>query len=246
MEEGRGTWARRGIVYSDGRLKGPTKNLKAQVDAPVLCLYLTGMGTIQEARGVLATAEGSLRQLMEQAMREQRYSDVAEVAGLAEGLARLLQAPGRSIQVEPQAPVASRELADADSQVLERRPAGKGRKSEYPKFIREGDKLVKIGWSKKNKSSYEHKAPRAAVNAFARHLAGNVVEGKVFVVEDLFPIPDIANGGDLPSYQAYVTLAWLRHAGVIEKKGRNGYVLRRAVQDAAAIDEIWTSTQTRR
>lgn len=197
------------------------------------------MGTIQDAKGVLAAAEGSLRQLIEQAMREQRYPDVAAIAGLAEGLAKLIQ--GRASESAAMFGASEQSLNAAAGKPA----AGKSRKTEYPHFVREGDKLVKIGWSKKNKSSYEHKAPRAAVNAFARHLAGNVVEGKVFVIEDLFPVPDISNGGDLPSYQVYVTLAWLRQEDVIQKKGRDGYILRRGGLGDGALDKLWAALPAR-
>jgi hypothetical protein len=31
---------------------------------------------------------------------------------------------------------------------------------QYPSFVREGDNLVKIGWSKTQKAEYEHKSPK--------------------------------------------------------------------------------------
>ena len=209
---------------------------------PVLYLYLMGMGTIQEAMGVLAAAEGSLRHLIEQAMREQRYSDVAKVAGLADGVSRLLQE--RLLEVG-EAEEERESTPRAAVLSAKKRVDGKSRKEEYPHFVREGDKLVKIGWSKKNKSSYEHKAPREAVIAFTRHLTGSVQDGKVFVIENLLPVPDVGNGGELPAYQVYVTLAWLRQAGVIQKKGRDGYVLRRGGLGDGAIDKLWTSLSVR-
>ena len=48
------------------------------------------------------------------------------------------------------------------------------------------------------------------------------------------PVPDSA-GGEIPSYQVYLTLAWLRHVGAVEKKGRSGYVLRSGLD----LDAIW-------
>lgn len=202
------------------------------------------MGTIQDARGVLSGAERSLRQLMESALREQRYVDIAEIAGLADGVTRLLQ--GRAVEHVLPAPLPAASIVDGrqQSEVTPKKSA-KSTKSEYPHFECDGDKLVKIGWSKKNKAAYEHRAPREAVIAFARHLTGSVIEGKVFVVEELLPVPDVANGGEIPAYQVYLTLAWLREVGAVVKKGRDGYVLRRGGLANGALDKFWASLPAR-
>ena len=47
------------------------------------------MCTIRKARKVLADAEGALRGLMEEGLKQQRYGDVAQIAALAEGVAKL-------------------------------------------------------------------------------------------------------------------------------------------------------------
>jgi hypothetical protein len=112
-------------------------------------------------------------------------------------------------------------------------------KSAYPRFHRDGDRLVKTGWSKKNRESYEHRAPRGTVIAFVRHLVSRVGAGEVFGIEGLLPVPDVSNG-EVPAYQVYLTLAWLRTVGAIEKKGRDGY---RLVSDGLAekrLDEYWS------
>jgi hypothetical protein len=203
------------------------------------------MGTIQDARGILAGADASLRQLMEAALREQRYSDVAEIAGLADGIARLLQ--GRPVeQATPHpSPVPFTLSMPASSGSPTPKQSAKSPKSQYPRFERDDDKLVKIGWSKKNKATYEHRSPHEAVIAFARHLSGTVTEGKVFAVEDLLPVPDVANGGEIPAYQVYLTLAWLQHVGAVAKKGRDGYVLRRGGLGNGTLDSFWASLPIR-
>jgi hypothetical protein len=203
------------------------------------------MGTIQDARGVLSTAESSLLQLMESALREQRYGDVAEIAGLADGIARLLQ--GRPLEQPPlhPSPIPFTMSMPVSSGTPAPKSTAKSPKSQYPRFERDDDKLVKIGWSKKNKATYEHRAPHEAVIAFARHLSRNVTEGKVFAVEDLLPVPDVANGGEIPAYQVYLTLAWLQHVGAVAKKGRDGYVLRRGGLGNGTLDSFWASLPTR-
>jgi len=202
------------------------------------------MGTVQEAKRVLVEAEGSLRRLIEQGLREQRYRDVAEIAELAEGLSRLLQSSG-GLEGARRETAAVLPAGPAAPPPPIKHSRAKGGSTEYPRFERDGDKLVKIAWSKKNKAAYEHRAPREAVIAFARHLTGHVREGKVFVVEGLIPVPDVANGGEIPAYQVYLTLGWFRSIGVIEKKGRDGYVLRRGSLSDGALDKLWASLPAR-
>jgi hypothetical protein len=201
------------------------------------------MGTIQEARNVIASAEASLRELIQQGLKEQRYAEIAEVAALADGIARLRQIPLHVFEEVP-------ETAVIGGSATSRRPkAARSKRSrpkaDYPRFERDGDKLVKVGWSKKNRDSYEHRASREVVVAFARHLSGNVPEGKAFAVEDLIPVPDVTNGGEIPAYQIYLTLAWLRHAGAVEKKGRDGYLLRRGALTDPALDRLWAHLPAR-
>lgn len=216
---------------------------KYRVDVPVLYLYTDCMGTIRDARRVLADAEGHLRQLIEDGLKEQRYSDVAEIAGLAQGVARLLQGHTATANAEAAAAQSSTPYPPQAAPV--RKAAGKPAKADYPRFERDGNKLVKVGWSKKNKSAYEHRAPKEAVIAFARHLSGSVPDGKLFVVEDLLPVPDVANGGELPAYQVYLALAWLRSTGAVDKKGRDGYVLRRGALGDGALERLWAGLPAR-
>ena len=114
------------------------------------------------------------------------------------------------------------------------------KKAGYPRYERSGDKLVKVGWSKKHKDQYEHRAPRAAVIAVARQLSGQVKANEVFEVPDILPVAD-PSGGEVPSYQVYLVLGWLRDAGAIEKKGRDGYVLRDGSIGGEGLDRLWGS-----
>ena len=75
--------------------------------------------------------------------------------------------------------------------------------------------------------------------AFVRHLASHVAAGELFVMENVLPAPDVTSGGEVPAYQAYLTLAWLRHAGVVDKKGRDGYVLRVEPLTNGELDKLW-------
>ncbi|MCA9305050.1 MAG: hypothetical protein KDA16_00830 [Phycisphaerales bacterium] len=120
------------------------------------------------------------------------------------------------------------------------------RKRDYPRFERDDDKLVKVGWSKKHREEYEHRAPRDAVNAFVRHLGSAVSEGHLFIVENLMPVLGVNGDDEVPAYQVYLTLKWLQDVGAVEKKGRDGYVLRNGALSSSGIDEYWAALPARK
>ncbi|MEO8649616.1 MAG: hypothetical protein ABI539_10665 [Acidobacteriota bacterium] len=197
--------------------------------------------TIQEAKGVLADAEKSIRDLMQRELGVRRYSELGELALIADALARLArEVPQSTPATESSAsgppptshkPAASRVRPKAS---IKRSPA----KRDYPRFERENDRLIKVGWSKKSREEYEHRAPRSAVLAFAEYLGTATAKGKTFVMEDLFPVYD-AMGEELPGYQVYLALAWLRQFGAVEKKGREGYVRITDPLDGSLFDNLW-------
>ena len=56
------------------------------------------MDTIQEAHKILSEAKDSLHRLVEKGLKENRYSEVAEVARIADSLSQLVQARVTNIQ----------------------------------------------------------------------------------------------------------------------------------------------------
>lgn len=198
---------------------------------------------MQEARLVLIEAEASLRQLMERGLEEQRYADLAEIARLADVLSKLLRGPSTRVPGQSAgAPTGARPKTSKAKPKKSRRSALRSKR--YPRFRREGNRLVKVGWSKKQKAEYEHRAPREAVVALARHLTGQVAEGQVFTVDEVLPVSD-DSGGEVPAYQVYLVLAWLKHEGVVEKKGRDGYVLRDGSLMDGGLDRLWDGIPAR-
>lgn len=194
----------------------------------------------KEAHTILLNTEASLRQVLQRALEEQCYGDVGQIARLAEGIASL------SLSKNDGGATQSRQFTNG-------RGKGSGRKrihqnvsrrsfskpaDHYPRFERDGDKLVKVGWSKKNEEAYEHRAPKEAILCFRQHLAKTVDAGATFTMEEILPIPS-TNGGEIPSYQAYLTLAWLRDRGAVRKKGRDGYAYSVRAIDEAKVEEHW-------
>ena len=52
--------------------------------------------------------------------------------------------------------------------------------SGYPKFFRQGDQLIRVAWSKREKGEYQHKATYSVVQAVALAIAGCGKNGRVF------------------------------------------------------------------
>ncbi len=189
------------------------------------------MNIIHEAESLLQKVEEELRGLMEQGIHAQEYANVSEVAKLAEGLSDLLRKPDeRWADRGPRGRVRTSEPA-----------ASRGSKSakEYPEFVRDGDRLVKIGWSKKKRQEYEHRAPKTAVCAFAQALSKRTKVDGPFDMDQLLPIADIEANRPIPDYQAYITLAWMCTTGAIVKKGRDRYVLMQDLATDDALDALW-------
>ena len=101
--------------------------------------------------------------------------------------------------------------------------AGNG--SVYPRFARQADDLVKVGWSKREKGEYRHRAPVKAVIVVAAAVAEEVRRSELLSPDALFPVIDPADGGEVASYQTYLTLRWFRQLELIEQQGRSGYAV---------------------
>jgi hypothetical protein len=206
------------------------------------------MDDIQQAIEIVRQAEGRLNAIIQQALTGQRYGDVARVADMADTLAQLLQrqqpadaSSQRVISVSQHpsnnAPTTAQNAASSTSQI-QTRPSRKG--DDYPRFERDGDKLVKIGWSKKDRREYEHRAPRDAVFAVAESLQSRIPAGRIFTMEKVLPFkyPD---GNEIPSYQSYLALKWFQAISAVEQKGKDGYVVLNGSLSPPRLEQVWSS-----
>lgn len=203
-----------------------------------------------EATRLLDECERELRKLVAEAASEGDYPSVLRITDWAKAVAALA-AEGHSAK-----PLSTATLADATtagrakggtnaSSELEIAPPSGVRKlrrtsDAYPKFFRRGNELVKVGWSKKDRKEYNHRAPRQAVDAVGFAVRQIGAKGKLFNGEALLPLKDPTDGAAVPGYQAYVALAWLRHLGLVEQRGRRGgYTLAREKQIDSTITAAW-------
>lgn len=191
---------------------------------------------------ILARAQTELRELIVRALAEGRYGDVAEIARLAEGVSRLVSGDNGTDVVAVLPCSSSTHVATTGSIPPHRR----GRSSRsFPRFEREGDKLVKIAWSKKDRAEYEHKAPRHVVDMLIEAIRSRKGEGAKFEAADILPLKDPNTRREVPSYQSYLALAWLRHEGVVAKYGRDGYQLKPTAATPEHLTELWEALPSR-
>ncbi len=212
------------------------------------------MDTIQKAYTLLRTTESNLRGLIETAVIERRYTDLAQLAEIAELLGKAIsrsssdpghahskKLPNISVESPTQAMQISLQGASI-SKLLAKSPI-RQKTDEFPKFEIERDRLVKIGWSKKDRAVYEHRAERDVARAVSLYLAA-VPNKDGFKMDNMLPI-ELADGSEVPSYQAYLVLAWLRHIGLVEKQGKDGYQWVGESFDEPAFNAAWKATPRR-
>jgi hypothetical protein len=211
-----------------------------------LVLYSTGMDIVREAQDVIAAAESKLRDLLDNGVEHQMYGDVAEVAKMAQAVAAIR---GTIAVVSPsEEPAKAPQLRDGPSTTqssvrdLTVRAEAAPTARDYPRYQRDGDRLVKIGWSKKNRSEYEHKAPFDVIAAFCSGLRAALPSSgsRSFMMDDVLPLEGV-NEENIPDYQAYLVLGWLRRLGVVEKTGRHSYTLVEPSWLNDGLEDAWAN-----
>lgn len=203
------------------------------------------------AQSVLREAEKHLKDQIQKALRDERYDDVTSIAALAEALMQLRIA-GLPFQEERTSDKSVK--GPADQQVVQRfletgraatpsekrlRVASKeGSTKKYPRFERDSTRLIKVGWSKKRKAEYEHRVPLDITAIVVDRLKDAAANGRRFEVEELLPIVT-DNGEEIPAYQIYAVIAWLRGKLVIERIGRDGYLMKHGLEAPETFDRLW-------
>lgn len=188
------------------------------------------MNTTQKAAEILKEAEEKLAGLAAKASSAREYETASAVLRLAldvKELAEQAQALTAGDRREPPPPAGAGGSPAPASAERAATAARRRRKGAYPKFRREGDSIVKIGWSKAGKKEYQHKAPKHVLDVLVTKLATLGKSGRTFTMEQVLPLRD-TDGNEVPPYQAYVWLAWLRSIGAVIQQGRKGYTARDA------------------
>ncbi len=207
------------------------------------------MNAIQEAADICKTAEKSLRDLMQRAISAGDYANLPALAKMAEQISDLASRTGHAPKATTVAAASGSAARKKPAERSSRKKASGARsgvrssKSGYPKFRRTDDTLVKVGWSKKAKKEYEHRAPRNAVEAVVTSVIAAGRHGSVFAVDALIPVHDPKDQAEVPTYQVYLAIAWLRTAGVLRQHGREGYTLLVTENPAQNFEECWEALE---
>ncbi|MCH8045938.1 MAG: hypothetical protein IID44_19670 [Planctomycetes bacterium] len=198
------------------------------------------MNGIKKGEQVLRDAETALQHLMAEAATNGEYDSLPTLAGWAQRVGKLPDEPEDSRRASRRVVGKSAGTNSNSAQKSMR----KRRSAEYPKFVRDDNNLVKIGWSKTDRSEYEHKASRQTVQAIASSIFRLGRTGDRFAMEDVLPVEDL--GGDqIPNYQCYLTLAWLRSIQLVERHGRLGYTIAKGIDHVEAVDDCWSRLANR-
>jgi hypothetical protein len=184
----------------------------------------------------LKRCEEELRRFAAEAAASGDYDRLERIAATARKVSDLASewlasdAPGSGTdEADAATPFSSPEAAP--SRMRGTRPtAGRG----YPRFMRRGDELVKIGWSKAGRKEYQHRAPHSLLVALQKALLDASRARKLFTMDTL---ERYLAANDVPGYQAYAWLAWLRSAGLVKQHGRQGYTLVKAATFETDIEK---------
>lgn len=195
------------------------------------------MSFAERAASALREAESSLRGLLAEAAAGGDYGSVVLIAAWGRTISEMLQgqpgtAPSPALSPAPR----------STPRVLERQPKSAA-KNGYPRFYRQGDRLVRVAWSKREKREYEQKAPYAVIEALIAAITELGSDGRIFGTDKLLPLTG-EDDTPFPDYQAYLGLALFKHAGLIDQHGRQGYSVPNAVEFPSMTRAVWKNLPT--
>lgn len=201
---------------------------------------------IDAATDSMRKTEARLRALVAEAAASGDYDATELLTGIARALKGLIESLPCS---ETSTGIAAAPSKPNGSPAAHEETSGSGQKrrvtTAYPRFVRAGDNLVKIAWSKRSKAEYEHKAPQAVLTVLARTLHRLGADGKRVTMAELLPLKHPANGSEIPDYQAYLCLAWLRSSKLLRQHGRQGYSIPRGTALPTLVPKHWDELPVR-
>lgn len=197
------------------------------------------MGIEARAAAILRDAETGLRQLAAEGASAGDYAGIIKVAAWAKAVSDLVKSSAPEASAKPSTVQRVAATAAKPKGVTRRTTPQTEDRKEYPRFFRYGEQLIRVAWSKREKKEYQHKAPHSALQALATALAEAGKDGRVFSTDQVLPIRDPADGSEIPNYQSYVCIAWLKQTGLVDQHGRQGYSVPRLAEFKDAVESIW-------
>jgi hypothetical protein len=227
------------------------------------------MNAVRLGLETLTAAEARLKELAADAIAADEWDAVPMLAQWAKGVRALIDRrtdgspaaadssregglEGRSVErhdlstkvAEKPAPAVSSKAGSAPPETRKGKPAGKNRKQgaptkKYPVFFRQSENLVKVGWSKKARREYQHQAPKRVLEKLVATVLAVSAKSPQFTIEQVLPLMSERDGVEMPGYQTYLCVAWLRDAGLLEQHGRQGYSIRQRDKFQDATEDAW-------
>jgi hypothetical protein len=205
---------------------------------------------LKQLVSALAQLDADARKLVAAAAAEGNFEDVVELAPLAKDIATLAVQWSGDFPPTKATPIGNNDSGD-DGTNGGPQPGRTSRirpqkKNEYPQFVRERDELVKLGWSARDKKIYEHRVPRSAIDIVTRTVANKGKTGQRFSMDELLRAIAVKSGDDnIPSYQAYATVSWLKRNGMLLQHGRQGYTVVRPQTFNDSVQTAWQALKRR-
>lgn len=196
--------------------------------------------SLTKAVEVVRKAEGELRELIQSAVDTGAYDRVAVLARWAEQLSQIGVNSANSVNIGKPSGVGAHRSNGTTLPKTTTRTKAKQRKSKYPKFERSGDNLVKVAWSKASKTEYVHQTSKANIYALIEKIQHTMSDDTLITMDEVLPLVT-SDHSELPSYQSYACLAWLRAIGVVEQHGRRGYSILSEQNVKKLIEEAWSN-----
>lgn len=215
------------------------------IGAAFVFVIIRVMDSVSRAAEVLTQAETNLKELVSKAAASGDYPGVVQIASWAQAVCDLLKKAPSSRTITANTAGATPARAHTPRQAVgAKKKTGRSPKDQYPKFFRHDDQLIRIAWSKKEKKEYQHKAPRAVIQALVGAVTEAGKDGAVFSTDNILPLYD-HDGGEIPSYQAYVGISLLKHLKLIDQHGRQGYTVSAPDELPKAVEALWSQLPQR-
>lgn len=206
------------------------------------------MDYLNKAQALLEDTERQLRDLIAGATSNSRYDDLPTLAQIAGVIAKLRESANQPLAknvIEASRSAKSQiEGASKVEAVDVRKSLTVKTSAVFPRFEIDGNRLVKLGWSSRDKRVYEHRVEKEVVNAICDQLIQKAGARKPFKMETFFPM-HLADDSEIPSYKAYLVLKWLQHFNIIERKGKDGYIFLDKNFATDVVDDLWKQTTQR-
>ena len=197
------------------------------------------MDHISAAAEALQKAEADLRDIVAKAAIDGDYNSVVQIASWAKSVRDVLEKKSAPHGARPHFALTNGGVSIVAQGKNGRAPAQKVKPTDdYPRFYRKGDELVRIAWSRRARSEYQHKTSEAVLRSLTNTLARLGGKGRIFSTDELLPLRD-GQGVEVPAYQLYVCIALFKMTELIEQHGRQGYSIPSPDDFRDAVDAIW-------